>query len=382
MKVRKTLKYRLYSSRHNRKLHQMIEISGIIWNQCVAAQRCAYEAGLGYISKYELQKRVAQLRRHHPDGQQWQLVGSQAVQQLVERLDNAYQRFFNYKKGKTHVKAGRPRFKKVKTFKSFTLKQAGWKRVGDNQIRIGQHKVRFSLSRPVRGQIKTVTIKRDTLNQLWVCFSLIQEVPDIEPSTSRIGGFDFGLKTFLTDHEGKAYTHPLHFKAAMDDLARLNRALSRKVKGSNGWRKTKHKLAKAHLKAANQRRDFLWKLANDLTDRSDVLCFETLNIKAMQRVWGRKVTDLGVAVFLPMVEPLCRLKGKQLVRIDRWAPTSQRGSRCGHRQSIALDERTFVCQACGLVKDRDHNAAENSRAVGASTAGLGDVRRQIAAIPV
>jgi putative transposase len=381
MKVRKTLKYRLYSSRHNRKLHQMIDISGIIWNQCVAAQRDAYEAGLGYISKYDLQKRVAQLRKHHPDCQHWQMVGSQAVQQIVERLDNAYQRFFNYKKGKTHLKAGRPCFKKVNKFKSFTLKQAGWKLVGDNQIKIGQHSYRFSLSRPVHGQIKTVTIKRDTLNQLWACFSVIQELPDIKPSTSRSGGFDFGLKTFLTDHEGNAYNHPQHFKAALNEIARLNRALSRKVERSNGWHKAKRMLAKAHLKVANRRRDFLWKLANDLTNRFDVLCFETLNIKAMQRLWGRKVSDLGFAIFLPMVEHLCRLKGKRLVRIDRWQPTSQTCSLCGHRQSIALDQRTFVCAACGLVKDRDHNAAENIRAVGASTAGLGDVRRQIAAIP-
>ena len=363
MKLRKTLKYRLYSSRHNRQLHQMIDISGIIWNQCVAAQRHAYESGLGYISKYDLQKRVAQLRRYHPDCQHWQMVGSQACQQIVERLDNAYKRFFDYKKGKTKLKAGRPRFKKVKKFKSFTLKQAGWKLIGDNQVRIGQHSYKFSLSRPVCGQIKTVTIK-------------------IEPSTSHIGGFDFGLKTFLTDHEGNAYNHPQHFKAAMDEIGRLNRALSRKIEGSHGWQKAKHQLAKAHLKVVNQRRDFLWKLANELTDRFDVLCFETLNIQAMQKLWGRKVSDLGFAHFLPMVGHLCKLKSKWLVKIGRWEPTSQTCSCCGHRQSIALNERTFSCVACGLVKDRDRNAAENIRAVGASTAGLGDVRRQIAAILV
>lgn len=381
MIIRKTLKYRLYNSRRNRKLHQTIDISGIIWNQCIAAQRHAYESGLGYISKYDLQKRVAQLRRYHPDCQHWQMVGSQAVQQIVERVDASYQRFFKYKKGETKRKAGRPRFKKVKKFKSFTLKQAGWKLLDDNQVKIGQYKYRFSLSRPVCGQIKTVTVKRDNLNQLWVCFSVIQEFPDIESSTSRIGGFDFGLKTFLTDHNGKGYEHPLFFKTAMDEIARLNRALSRKVEGSNSWKKAKRTLAKTHLKVANQRRDFLWKLANELTERFDVLCFETLNIKAMQQLWGRKVSDLGFASFLPMVKHLCKLKSKWLVKIDRWEPTSQTCSCCDHRQKMPVCERIFVCAACGVVKDRDHNAALNIRAVGASTAGLGDVRRQIAAVP-
>lgn len=382
MKVRKTLKYRLYNSRHNRKLHQAIDISGIIWNQCVAAQRHVYESGLGYISKYDLQKRVAQLRRYHPDCQHWQMVGSQAVQQIVERLDNAYKRFFDYKKGKTNLKAGRPRFKKVKKFKSFTLKQAGWKLVSDNQIKIGKHKYKFSLSRPVCGQIKTVTIKRDVLNHLWVCISVIQELPDIKPSASRIGGFDFGLKTFLTDHEGNQYMNPQYYKAEMAEIKRLSRALSRKQDGSNGRMKAKRALAKVHQKIANKRKDFLWKLAHELTDRFDVLCFETLNIKAMQRLWGRKVSDLGFALFIPMVNHLCNIKGKRLVQIDRWEPTTQTCSCCGHRQKMCLMERTFVCRACGSIKDRDTNAAVNIATVGASTVGLGDiVRRQIAAVP-
>lgn len=381
MKVRKTLKYRLYSSRHNRKLHQMINISGIIWNQCVAAQRLAYDSGVGYISKYDLQKRVGQLRRYHPDCQYWQKVGSQAVQEIVERLDKGYKRFFDYKKGKTALKAGRPAFRKISKFKSFTLKQAGWRLVADNQIKIGKHNYRFALSRPVCGQIKTVTIKRDNLNQLWVCFSVIQELPDVEASTSRIGGFDFGLKTFLTDHTGRSHMSPQFYKENLNEIARLNRALSSKQKGSNGRKKAKRELAKAHQRIANKRRDFLWKLANELTDNFDVLCFETLNIKVMQRLWGRKVSDLGFATFLPMVEHLCKLKNKWLIKIDRWEPTSQTCSCCGHRQKMHLRESIFVCDDCGSIKDRDHNAAINIRAVGASTAGLGDIRRWNTAIP-
>lgn len=382
MKVRRTYKYRLYSSKRDKHLHQQIDVSGIIWNHALAVQRRYYRLTGKYISRYRLMSHIAKMRRTERFSY-WQLVGSQAVQDVVERLDKANRRFFAYRRGELGIKTGPPRFKKVKKYKSFTLKQAGWKLLGGNRIRLQGRNYKFALSRPVGGDIKTVTVKRDSAGRLFVCFSVIEEVnPASEVSTGKIGGFDFGLKTFLTDDEGGAYLSPEFLKASLSDIARLNRQLARKQKSAGNWKKAKRQLALANDRIANQRRDAHFKLAHWLCDDYDVLGFEDLNLGGMKKLWGRKVSDLGFSQFVLILQHVARMRGKQVVKIGRWEATSQTCSCCGHRQSIALRERVFACTECGLAIGRDHNAARNIRreaialsGVGASTPSLEGVRR-------
>jgi putative transposase len=377
MKVRKTLKYRLYRNRRNKYLMNRIDVAGIIWNHTIALQRRYYRLTGKYMAQSRMQRHLLKLRRSQRCGF-WQKVGSQAVQQIAERHHKAYQRFFDDKAGRTQVKAGRPTFKKVKKYKSFTLKQAGWKLLGDNKIQIQGYTYKFSLSRPVTGDIKTVTIKRDNLGQLWVCFSVIQDVPDpVVISTGNRGGFDFGLKTFLTDSEGNTYHHPQYLKTELNDIARLNRTLSRKVKGSGNWHKSKRRLAKAHRRIANKRTDAHWKLAHELASKFDTLFFEDLNIKGMQKLWGRKVSDLGFSTFLPIQELVCQKTGKQFHKIGRWQRTTGCCARCQYQQALSLSQRVFECGSCGLIIDRDWNAAINICVEGASSTGLGDVRQKL-----
>jgi putative transposase len=258
MKIRRTYKYRLYTSKRDKYLHQQIDVAGIIWNHALAVQRRTYRLTGKYISKYRLMRHLAKLRRTERFGY-WQLVGSQAVQDIVERLDKVYLRFFAYLKGELSIKTGPPCFKKVKKYKSFTLKQAGWKLLGGNRIRLNGKHYKFVRSRPVNGIVKTVTVKRDQAGRLFVCFSVIEEVNlPVEVSTGKIGGFDFGLKTFLTDVEGSAHQSPEFLKANLSEIARLNRQLSRKQNGSNNRKKAKRQLALAHIG--------LW--SNDLPDAS------------------------------------------------------------------------------------------------------------------
>jgi len=262
---RKTYKYRLYHSRRNKRLHRRIDIAGLIWNHMVALQRRTYRLTCGYINRYRMQKHLAKLRRNVSRFDHWQMVGSQAVQELAERHDRAYQRFFAYKRGEG-ARHGRPRFKKVKQYTSFTLKQAGWKYEGGNRVTIQGTTYKFSLSRPVVGEIKTVTVKRDRVGHLWVCFSVVMERDWPEPgeaSTGKSGGFDFGLRTFMTDHEGHAYRSPQFLKAELNEIARLNRELSRKEKGSHNRRKAKRRLARAHARIANKRRDAVSRSASE-----------------------------------------------------------------------------------------------------------------------
>ena len=276
----------------------------------------------------------------------------------------------------------------MKRYASFTLKQAGWKYEGGNRVTIQGATYKFSLSRPVAGDIKTVTVKRDRVGQLWVCFSVVMDVdwPESgEASTGKSGGFDFGLKTFLTDHEGNAYHSPQCLKAELNEIARLNREVSRKQKGSNNRRKAKGRLAKAHARIANKRRDTHWKLAHRLCARFDLICVETLNLDGMKRLWGRKVSDLGFGEFVDILHQVADKTGTRVIQVGRWEPTSERCANCSSRQELALSERHFNCPDCDWSCHRDQNAALNilaagtaAIAAGASAAGLGDVRRSSA----
>ena len=364
----------MYNSKRNKHLVNQIDIAGIIWNHMIALQRRYYRLTGKYIWEFRMSHHLLKLRKTQRFSY-WKKVGSQAVQQLAERHHRAYQRFFNYKAGKTQLKCGRPGFKKVKKYKSFTLKQSGWKLLGDNKIKIQGHNYKFCLSRPVEGDIKTVTIKRDNVGRLWVYFSVIQDVTDpVVVSTGKIGGFDFGLKQYLTDSNGNVYSSPQLFKSEMHNIAKLNRSLSKKKIGSNNCEKARKRLSMAHIKIANKRKDFHWKLAYTLAEEFDYLFFEDLNIAGMKKLWGRKVSDLSFSSFLDIQKQVCQKTGKTFVKIGRWKPTTKPCSRCGVIHELSLSDRTFRCTDCGFVIDRDYNAAINICVEGASSTGLGDVR--------
>ncbi len=216
------------------------------------------------------------------------MVGSQAVQALAERHDKAYQRFFAYKPG-GGVATWSPRFKKVKLYSSFTRKQAGWTYAGDHRSLIHGVVYTFSLSRPLEGNTKTVTVKRDAPGHLWICLPVVQDA--LEPSeanTGNIGGFDVGSKACLTDHEGNEYPSLQFLKAELKEAAGLNRALSGKEKGSNHGQKAQRRRAKAQARMTNKRRAAHRKLAHELCTRFDLACLETLNLGGVKRLWGAR----------------------------------------------------------------------------------------------
>ena len=377
-----TYKYRLYRNKKTQRLRQTIDVAGIIWNHCVALQRRYWQLTGGYISRYALQKHIAKLRNRAKYGH-WQMVGSQAVQAIVERLDKAYQRFFKYKAGKTTQQAGRPSFKKVKKYRSFTLKQAGWKLLEGNRIWIQGTVYKYSKSREIEGTIKTVTVKRDELDNLWLCVAC-ENGDNPSPITSgNIVGMDFGLKTFLTLSDGTTIESPQFFKQSLAEIRRCNRALSRKQKDSHNRRKAKRDLARAHARIQNQRNDWFFKLAHRLVDQFDVLVLEDLNLRSMQRLWGRKVSDLGFACFVDILKHVAAKRGRIVHFVDRFFPSSKTCSACGAiNHALALSDRRWVCADCGVIHDRDHNAALNLAREGASSLGLGDVRPAQQAVSV
>lgn len=361
----RSYKFKLYESKNNRFLKRSINVSGVIWNHCIALHKRYYRRFKKHLSCSRLQRHILKMRKRID---WWQQVGSQAVQDIVQRIEKAYQAFFRRDAKRP------PKFKKVKKYTSFTLKQAGYKFLGSNLLRVTfpdkKRVFKFSKSRDIQGKIKTVTIKRDKVGDLFMTVvtddSQSYIIDTIE--TGKTAGFDFGLKTFLTVSTGEKIESPEFFKQSRKDIKRLNRALSRKVKGSNNWNKARIELAKAYRTIANKRRDFFWKLAHQLTDRFDVLCFETLNLKGMAKLWGRKIYDLALGEFLNILKWVAKKKGKLVKHIDRWYPSSKTCSNCLQTiETLELRVRNWVCEPCGTKHDRDHNAAINIHRVGMST---------------
>ncbi|MDB9494230.1 transposase [Spirulina major CS-329] len=357
----KTLQFKLYQHKRNRYLKRTINAAGRIYNHCVALHKRYYRMWGKHLNCARLQKHIAKLRKRNP---WWLQVGSQAVQDICQRIEKAYQLFFKHNKKGVRP----PNFKKTKKYKSFTLKQAGYKFLGGNRVRIGNKVYQYWNSRPIEGQVKTVTIKRTPLGELFMVVTV--DTPsevEVKTETGKIAGFDFGLKTFLTCSEGfKIDDAPLFFKQSLKAVRQANRELSRKQKGSANRERARLNLARKHEEIAHRRRDWFWKLAHKLTNQFDVLCFETLNLKAMQRLWGRKVSDLAFREFLQILEWVAMKKGKRVVYVDRWFPSSKTCSSCGHvLEELSLETRHWRCPACSAENDRDENAAVNIKMAGA-----------------
>lgn len=381
MQIVKTYKFKLYQSKKNKYLHRQINIAGLIYNHCIALHRRYYRLAGKSLSQYDLMRHITKLKKL-PRYAHWNMVGSQAIQDVVQRIDKAHKLFFGNLKRK--VKTAPPGFKKVKKYSSFTLKQAGWKLLDGNRIYIQGKLYKYSKSRGIPVDIKTVTVKRDTLGNLWLYFVVEEEIDQSNQTmTGNSAGFDFGLKTFLTTDDGQAIESPRYYRQAMAELKQAQQNLSRKVKFSGGWRKAKTIVTRIYQTVVNKRRDWFFKLAHELTDRYDQLFFEDLSMKGMQRLWGRKVGDLARSEFMGILGYIASTKGKIVHLIDRFYPSSKTCSDCGHiYKALELSERCWVCASCGVIHDRDHNAALNIYREGASSLRLGDVRLSSTAIAV
>jgi putative transposase len=258
---------------------------------------------------------------------------------------------------------------------SFTLKQSGWKLLRYNEhkalpnnksrrargvVDIQGEQYKFVQHRPMYGTVKTVMIKRDAADRLWLIFSVVEQMELPEATTpSRVAGFDFGLKTFLTDHTGREYTSPLCHQHALRRLRVVQSRKDKKRHQSNNRRKAALYLARMHIGIADQRRDAHFKLAHELCKQYDVLYFEDLNIEGMKALWGRKVSDLAFSKFMAILKHIAMKQGKIVLEIGRFERTTGKCSKCGHIQAMTLRQRVFGCQECGFVLGRDHNAAIN-----------------------
>jgi len=288
----------------------------------------------------------------------WRELGSQSIQDVAQRMNKGYEKFFeDRKKG---IKTNIPKYKKVKKYSSFMLKQAGYKIFPGNEIMIAGQRYKFFKSREIEGKVKTVTVKRDNLGDLYIYFVCETQENQVLPRTGNSVGFDFGLKTFLKGSDELEIDCPEFFKQAQKSIRKASRELSRKKKCSKNQRKANLNLARIHKKIANQRRDFQFKLAMFLADHYAKICIEDLNIKAMKKLWGKKISDLAFSEFISILQYECSRTGSQLIKIDRFYPSSKTCFDCGYKlEELGLETRQWTCPNCGQTHDRDLNAAKN-----------------------
>ncbi|MGF1480629.1 MAG: RNA-guided endonuclease InsQ/TnpB family protein [Cyanophyceae cyanobacterium] len=380
----KTFKFKLYHQKWNQHLHRAINAASSVYNHCIALHKRYYRMFKKHLNKNKLMKHIAKLKRSNA---YWLLVNAQAVQDIVQRIDRAYELFFKH-----HKKGVRPpNFRKKIKYKAITLKQNGYKFLSGNQcgmhqacdpksipgrsrLRIGKRVFKFWLSREIQGKIKTVTIKRNALDELFVFVVTDFVDRQVPVMTGNSAGFDFGCKTFLTCSDGTDIKSPLFLKQSLKQLALASRNHSTKKRGSRRREKARVNLVRVHEKVVNRRSDWFWKLAHRLTDKFDYLFFETLSLKGMQRLWGRKISDLAFAEFLKILDFVGEKKGKVVSYIDRWFPSSKTCSECNFVvDKLDLNERYWVCPSCSAKHGRDANASRVILRVGATTLRLGDV---------
>ena len=366
MQVRMTYQYKLYNNKQNRYLDHAIDIAADIWNHCIALHRRYYRMYGKHLSANRLKVFLTKLKRREKYAH-WNLLGSQAVQDIVERIARSYDAFFAHVNEHRSGRKAPPKFRNRKNYYSFTLKQCGYKFLEDNRVTIMGRTYKYVNHRPFVGTIKTFTVKRTKAGEFYIYLSVVQEWPEVSSRTGDAVGLDFGLKHFLTMDSGKTIDSPQWYASALKDLRKAHRAVSRCQKGSNNRQRALLHLERTYEKISNRRKDWFFKLANELTSQYSIIFIENLNLDGMKRLWGRKTSDLAYGEFIQIMEWVAFKNGSIVVKVDRWLPSSKTCHICGTvNNNLTLTDRRWVCDGCGTVLDRDTNAAINIREAGLS----------------
>ena len=369
-----TTHYKFFRAPRLRNLKRHTDTARQIWNYFLGWQRARHSLGLPYMNFHAMSREFTILRNAHPDMfPRWRELDSWAARDVLMRLHRAYERFFKYCKQKRQGGKPRqvrpPRFKSWRKPYSFTMSPSGYTFEADSDtVRILGKDYRFNRSRPIRGNVKTVNVKFDALGDAYLTVVTDNIVSEASPKTGKAAGFDFGIKTMFTSSDGTRHESPEFYKRGSQQIAQANRAHSRKKRGSHNRERARKHLARTHRKVARQRADHHWKLAKHLVLTHDVLVFETLTFAGMKRLWGRKVSDIAPHAFHLKLQHQANKHGKQVVYIDKWAPTSKTCSTCGYvNAALELKTRRWHCTSCDTTHDRDVNAALNILRVGTST---------------
>jgi putative transposase len=378
----KSFKYRLYPTRKQHDVLQFtLDRNRELYNAALQERREAWHMNRVHVN-YEMQSaQLPEIKEIRPE---YFEISAQVLQDTLKRVDKAFKAFFKRcKEGKT---PGFPRFQGYDRYDSFTypqverLKHKSLVRIEDGRVvlpKIGHVKVKQH--RPMEGKVKTATIKRE--GDCWyVVFACEIEAQTKLPYTDLAVGIDMGLKHFMTDSNGEMVDNPRFFRKSHGKLKSKQQRLAKKKKGSHRRRRAVRLVAKAHKKIRNQRRDFHHKQSRILVDTFEIMVFEDLSMHHMVKRpkvktdengkylrngaaakagLNKSILDAGWGSFIELVKHKAEWAGVTVMQVDP-KKTSQMCSACGKEgEHKDRSRRTHVCEHCGVVLDRDHNAAIN-----------------------
>ncbi|MFF8479767.1 RNA-guided endonuclease InsQ/TnpB family protein [Streptomyces antibioticus] len=340
----------------------------VVFNDAVRAREDARMAGQPFPTAGELSRKlITEAKR--TAGRSWlSEVSAVVLQQSLRDAETAYRNFFASLKGtRKGPKLGPPRFKSRKDPRQsvrFTT-NARWSITGSGRLslpKIGAVKVKWSRSLP--STPTSVTVVKDAAGRYFASFAIDTDPAADQarmPDTDQIVGIDLGLAHFAVLSDGTKISSPRFLRRAEKKLKMAQRELSRKRKGSKNRAKARLKVARAHARVADARREFHHQLSTRLISENQGIAVEDLSVAGLARTrLAKSVHDAGWASFISMLEYKAERYGRTLVRIGRFEPTSQTCSTCGTVDGPKpLNVREWTCSACGTLHDRDHNAAIN-----------------------
>jgi putative transposase len=361
----KTFKYRLQPSKSQRtKLLQTLELCRWTYNETLAARKNAWEQEKKTLSLYDTNKLLILWKAEHPE---LKGVYSQVLQNVQARVDLGFKAFF--RRVKAGEAPGYPRFRGSGRYASFTYKQFGFELLDKGVFLSKIGAVKVILHRPIEGWIKTLTIHRDAVGNWYASFSC-EVAPDLLPFSDLAVGVDVGLESFATLSNGIKIENPRFFCMGENELAKAQRKLSKAEKGTPGRAKRVKAVQHIHQRIANRRKDMAHKTSRELVNNFGMLAFEKLNSKNMLRnhCLAKSISDAAWNQLIQYSTYKAENAGRVVVLVDP-CNTSKKCSCCGRLVEKSLSVRVHICPGCGLIMDRDQNAAINILGLGLQSLG-------------
>lgn len=352
MLIQKAFKFRIYPNNNQQKaLAIQFGHSRFVYNHYRAAREGFYiDTGTG-LNYYDCNTDLSDiLKVDYP----WlKEADSQVLQSSLLDLEKAYKNFFEGRADypNFHSKHDKQSIRYPQRFKvngkRIYLPKVGW--------------VKGVFHRQIEGKMKQCTVTKNKAGRYFVSIQVEMEVEAPAPKTEAVG-IDLGLTTFATINDGEKRNAPKPLRKSMRRIKIRQRRLSRKVKGSKHRHKARLPLARTHEKVVNQRKDFQHKLSRQLVDRYGSISFESLNVNGMLKNHNlaQAISDASWSQFVNFVEYKAKWNNGQVLRVDRFFPSSKLCSDCGEKHKhLTLSVRQWVCVSCGSIHDRDTNAAIN-----------------------
>jgi putative transposase len=365
----KSYKFRMYpNDKQKAFLAEQFGASRFIWNHFLDLRNKRYaETGKG-MTYHEMSAILTEMKRS--DEYSWlRTANAQSLQQTLMHLDTAFKRFFK------HL-ADYPNFKRKRNRQSFQVPQHF--SIEDNHLTIPKLNtpMRVFVHRCIEGEIQSLTVSVMPSGKYYVSIlaDTATEVAEAKPIKSETTvGVDVGLTYFLTLSDGTRISNPRNIRRSEKELTRRQKELSGKKRGSKNREKARIKVARVQEHVANQRTDFHNKLSDAMLRAYNTVITEDLNVRGMMgnHHMARSIADAGWSSFLAMLKAKASQRGKNIVEIGRFEPSSRMCSKCGNvKHDLKLSDRIYHCNACGLVIDRDLNAAMNILRMGLIKSGV------------